>query len=300
MFEWTYDGVDVSIPRNAGPECAYYISPHYRIIETSFVSILIISLLVWGYKRLKLPSEVCYADHDRVGRRILLLTMSLVLGMEISFKLTSRTLVYLFNPCHVTTAVQLYLLAAAPSPMVTTLFRIHLNFLNGPVLAYLFPETESRGIFADKALYYIQHGLMVVIPYYLLRLGGVYNVEPLSDMSWIVFSYGLNLVYHFWILQALAWPIQVNLSHMLCPAVLDPFEGQYYRLWTVVHQGLLCPLLCKLFCYGSNYFLTKFSLTKVKPSLEYILPKKRNKYEENRKLCESTSNTSGNGHTHVN
>ncbi|XP_076294673.1 transmembrane protein 164 isoform X3 [Lasioglossum baleicum] len=275
MFEWTYDGVDVSIPRNAGPECAYYISPHYRIIETSFVSILIISLLVWGYKRLKLPSEVCYADHDRVGRRILLLTMSLVLGMEISFKLTSRTLVYLFNPCHVTTAVQLYLLAAAPSPMVTTLFRIHLNFLNGPVLAYLFPETESRGV-------------------------SVYNVEPLSDMSWIVFSYGLNLVYHFWILQALAWPIQVNLSHMLCPAVLDPFEGQYYRLWTVVHQGLLCPLLCKLFCYGSNYFLTKFSLTKVKPSLEYILPKKRNKYEENRKLCESTSNTSGNGHTHVN
>ncbi|XP_033329398.1 transmembrane protein 164 [Megalopta genalis] len=299
MFEWTYDGVNVSIPRNVGPECSYYMTPEHRIIETSFVSILIISLLVWGYKRLKLPTDVCYADHDRVGKRILLLIMSMVLGMEIGFKLTSRTLVYLLNPCHITTAVQLYLLAAAPSPTVNKLFRIHLNFLNGPVLAYLFPETESRYIFADKALYYIQHGLMVVIPYYLLRLGGVYNVEPLSDMSWTVFSYGLNLIYHFWILQAFAWPTEVNLSHMLCPAVLDPFEGQYYRLWTVVHQGLLCPLLCKLFCYASNYFLTKCSLTKVKASLEHTLPKK-NKYEEKRKLRESISNTSGNGHTHVN
>lgn len=29
-------------------------------------------------------------------------------------------------------------------------------------------------IFADRALYYIQHGLMLVIPYYLLRIGGNY------------------------------------------------------------------------------------------------------------------------------
>jgi len=39
---------------------------------------------------------------------------------------------------------QLYLLAADPSPTVTAIFRIHLNLLNGPLLAYLFPETESR------------------------------------------------------------------------------------------------------------------------------------------------------------
>ncbi|XP_015429610.1 PREDICTED: transmembrane protein 164 [Dufourea novaeangliae] len=298
MFEWAYDGVNASIPRNVGPECAYYLSTQHKIIETSFVSILIIVLLVWGYKRMKLPNQI-YIDHDRVGRRMLLIIMALVLGIEIGFKLTSRTVVYLFNPCHITTAVQLYLLAAAPSPTVTTLFRIHLNFMNGPVLAYLFPETESRRIFADKALYYIQHGLMVVIPYYLLRLGGVYNVEPLSDMSWTVFSYGLNLAYHFWILQAIALPVQVNLSHILCPAVLDPFEGSNYRLWTVVHQGLLCPLLCKLLCYIFNFFLTEFPPTRVKPALECILPKKRNKYEDNRKLYESTG-TSENGHTRVN
>ncbi|CAK9811950.1 Transmembrane protein 164 [Anthophora plagiata] len=298
MFEWAYDGVNASIPRNVGPECAYYLSPKRRIIETSFVSVIIISLLVWGYKRITLPTKVSYASHDRVGRRVLLIIMSLVLGMEIGFKFTSRTVVYLLNPCHITTAVQLYLLAADPSPTVTALFRIQLNFLNGPVLAYVFPETESRRIFADKAMYYIQHGLMVVIPYYLLRIGGVYNVEPLSDMSWSAFSYGLNLVYHFWIVQAIALPIQVNLSHMLCPAILDPFEGQNYRLWVLVHQALLCPLLSKLFCYGSDFLLTKFPPTKVKPTLECVLPKK-DKYEDDEKLFEDT-NSSGNGHTHVN
>lgn len=101
-------------------------------------------------------------------------------------------------------------------------------------------------IFADRAMYYIQHGLMLVIPYYLLRLGGnnclylnpnnndgcliyistcltsfisiilrfsyilllfplgVYNIEPLSDMSWSVLGFGLNVGYHFWILQSVA------------------------------------------------------------------------------------------------
>lgn len=298
MFEWAYDGVNASIPRNVGPECANYLTPKRRIIETLFISMFIVIFLVWGYRHINLPTKVSYVNHDRVGRRVLLIIMSLVLGMEIGFKFTSRTVIYILNPCHVTTAVQLYLLAADPSPTVTAIFRIHLNFMNGPLLAYLFPETESRRIFADKAMYYIQHGLMVVIPYYLLRIGGVYNVERLSDMSWSVFSYGINLAYHFWVIQVIALPVQVNLSHMLCAAILDPFEGQYYRVWTFIHQGILCPLLSKLFCYVSNFLLTKFPPTRVKPTLDCALAR-NNRVEDNERLHED-ANTSGNGHTHVN
>lgn len=294
MFEWAYDGVNSSIPRNVGPECAFYLSSERKIFETVFVSIFIVFFWLWGFKRITLPRKLPYINQDRVGRRLLLIIMSMVLGIEIGFKFTSRTIVYLLNPCHITTAIQLFLLAAEPSPMVTSIFRMHLNLMNGPVLAFLFPETESRRIFPDKAIYYIQHGLMLVIPYYLLRIGGVYNVEPLSDLSWSVLTYGFNLAYHFWILQVIALPTQVNLSHMLCPAILDPFEGQNYRMFVFVHQGILCPLLSKLFCYVVDYLLTKCTLTKIKSTLEVALPKRHFENENNK-----VSSALKNGHTHL-
>lgn len=70
--------------------------------------------------------------------------MSVIWGMEIGYKFSSRTVIYLLNPCHVTTAIQIYLLAAKPTKTLTAVFRFHLNLLNGPLLAFLFPETDSR------------------------------------------------------------------------------------------------------------------------------------------------------------
>lgn len=109
MFEWAYDGVNSSIPRNVGPECANYLSLKRRIIETLFISMFIISFIVWGLKRITLPKKLAYVGVDRVGKRVLMIMMSLVLGMEIGFKFTSRTVIYLLNPCHITTALQVSL-----------------------------------------------------------------------------------------------------------------------------------------------------------------------------------------------
>ncbi|KAG5890468.1 hypothetical protein JTB14_012758 [Gonioctena quinquepunctata] len=191
----------------------------------------------------------------------------LIWGMEIGYKFSSKTVIYLLNPCHVTTAIQIYLLAASPSRTVTAVFRFHLNLLNGPFLAYLFPETDTRLLPLESAIYWIQHGMMFVVPYYLLRLGGVYNVEEFCDITWNAVSYGINLLYHFVILQGVAIPTEVNLNHMICPAIRDPFEGQCYRLAAVCHQAFLCPVLCKLFCLVAAFFLTKFRPTKVKTTL---------------------------------
>ncbi|KAG8228095.1 hypothetical protein J437_LFUL000097 [Ladona fulva] len=81
---------------------------------------------------------------DRNRKNWLLILLCLIWGAEIGFKLATRTVIYLFNPCHVVTAVQIYLLAAQPSSQLTAIFRMHLYFLNGAILAFLFPNTEAR------------------------------------------------------------------------------------------------------------------------------------------------------------
>ncbi|XP_004927596.1 transmembrane protein 164 [Bombyx mandarina] len=271
MFEWAYSGANKAVPRNVGPECAFFLTPQRKIIETIIVFLICVYLLVKTYPILKIPIDTDYTKSDRGGKRLLLILLALLWGMEIGFKFASHTVIYLLNPCHVTTLIQIYLLAAPPSKIVTALFRIHLYLLNGPLLAFLFPETASRKIFVEAALYWIQHGMMCIIPYYLLRLGGVYNIEPIRDFNWSVFSYCLNLLYHFIILQIIAIPAQVNLNHMLCPAILDPFDGPWYRVVAVLHQALLCPILGKAYCLIAEFCLTKFPPTKVKPQMKDCL-----------------------------
>lgn len=46
MFEWAYSGANKAVPRNVGPECAYYLSYKRQIIETIIVTTICIYTLV--------------------------------------------------------------------------------------------------------------------------------------------------------------------------------------------------------------------------------------------------------------
>lgn len=46
MLEWAYSGVNKAVPRNVGPECAYYLSIQRQIVETVVVTAVCVYILV--------------------------------------------------------------------------------------------------------------------------------------------------------------------------------------------------------------------------------------------------------------
>lgn len=55
---------------------------------------------------MEIPKDNTYIKCDRGGKRLLVILLALLWGMEIGFKFASRTVIYLLNPCHVTTLIQ--------------------------------------------------------------------------------------------------------------------------------------------------------------------------------------------------
>lgn len=216
---WAYDGVNSTIPRNAGPECSHYLSKQRQIIECIVVTSICLAAIRWAVKRLQpLPdtfgqtlrngpgdnqcyyyhnlnrSDICNESNNNshkhgillmndsavvsssgsgvggglvmknasgsdsgclltaakphsqqqlrqicengtlvsssenipgatipcyviqmsklasdsyyVGKQVLLVTMTFILGLELGFKFASRTVIYVLNPCHITTIMQ--------------------------------------------------------------------------------------------------------------------------------------------------------------------------------------------------
>lgn len=47
-----------------------------------------------------------YYEKVPAGKQILLVVMTLILGLELGFKFASRSVIYILNPCHIITMIQ--------------------------------------------------------------------------------------------------------------------------------------------------------------------------------------------------
>ncbi|KAA3677648.1 uncharacterized protein DEA37_0006685 [Paragonimus westermani] len=101
----------------------------------------------------------------------------------------------------------------------------------------------------ECGIYFIQHLLLLLVPVILVDQTTVYTVEPFDDLSWVVLSLSLQVLYHFLILQPIALITGINLNNILCPAISDPFKGPHYRLVAMVHQPFLILILGKSITY---------------------------------------------------
>lgn len=113
LLDWIYGGVDPKFEGNGGPECAAFLAPQQRISESlvivliSLVEILVALKNINISKELRVAGKDCIrAKEDSLGKNLLLVTLCMTFGVEVGFKFATKTLIYLLNPCHVVTMVQ--------------------------------------------------------------------------------------------------------------------------------------------------------------------------------------------------
>ena len=100
-------GIDFSLPGNGGHDCWHFLDTRWRVVESFFGLGVSLSLIFFGYRRSSFPTkELPIHFKDRGLKNALLIILTLVLGIEIGFKCATRSLMFLLNPCHVTTALQ--------------------------------------------------------------------------------------------------------------------------------------------------------------------------------------------------
>lgn len=104
-----YGGIRPEIPGHGGEECANYLTPNQMIGETLLSTTIMVVVGALAWRALTMPKA--FPRHeDLVSRRVLLASLCLLFGVEIGFKVCNRCLLYLLNPCHVITVIEvLYL-----------------------------------------------------------------------------------------------------------------------------------------------------------------------------------------------
>ena len=67
--------------------------------------------------------------------------------------------------------------------MILLIFRVHIGLLNGALLAILFPVTDTYTAPFEFEMYWIQHGLMLLLPVFLARQGEPFTPEPIKQIQ---------------------------------------------------------------------------------------------------------------------
>ena len=94
-----YGGIQPNIPGNGGPDCVAFLSKGQ-------LPALVVLFSLCGAKTYTLPAKVASAGKDPLFKKVLLVVLSVVFAIEIVYKVCSRQLLYLLNPCHVCTVLE--------------------------------------------------------------------------------------------------------------------------------------------------------------------------------------------------
>lgn len=124
-----YGGVDFSLPGNGGWECVEFLTSKQRVIETVVYETFTLFVFWKMLGHVSIPRELpAYREGTGVAKRLLLVLLCLIFGIEIGFKFATKQVIFLLNPCHVVTAIQVSLISIFFSKLSMG-FNLHLRSL---------------------------------------------------------------------------------------------------------------------------------------------------------------------------
>ena len=122
LLSWAYAGVNNTLAGNGGPDCVLAVPPLQRALETLlFTTIGLLEIYV-AYPHIRLQATpVVPSTMHRAGRRLLIAFMCLTFGIELGFKFATRQMIWILNPCHIVTMIQVKY-TVSPKNLSTFLF----------------------------------------------------------------------------------------------------------------------------------------------------------------------------------
>ncbi|CAO3621365.1 unnamed protein product [Mucor fragilis] len=214
---------------------SWYVSPTAHGVEFLTVAPFYLAMTAYfGYKAVIKDQHnynLLKSARNRPPRSLMetvcLILMIASYAVTVVHKSVTGTKYFLLQPCHAS-AVILVIIMAWPNDrsqfVPQLLFNIYLHTLWGSVLALVFPDLRDHDMLGEVSNFFLEHGLILVLPFYLLTTKR-YVVLPLNlDMA--LFSFFLYASYHSPLLHAVSLWSGYNINYTLVsPALI----GHWYR-----------------------------------------------------------------------
>ena len=183
------------------------------------------------------------------------------LAINIYLKYLSRSMIFMFNPCHVVN-VFLAFVSLSPHGRLGELTALAVySFAFGGYIGIIFNENEGFGWF-ELLVYHCEHAFASWLGPLLLTVAGRYDFfsyfrYPLPWFGFIIFT-----IYMRYVLTPLSVATWANLNHALCGVDNDPFFkhfdlGEWYYLWAELYL-LFSSMVGQVLNYAIIYIVLSF------------------------------------------
>ncbi|OMJ73287.1 hypothetical protein SteCoe_28070 [Stentor coeruleus] len=154
----------------------------------------------------------------------------IVLILQFFLKIQTHRLIFIFNPCHVTTLMQAYVLLTPSSTQNYKIMHISIAWCFGAFLGVLMPMVGEIIYGWEAEVFHIQHWCTGIICPILLMISKRYPPYKLSPFI-MYYAFEFFIIYQRSVLAYLSHITWANLNFTLCSATTDPwipFVGTHY------------------------------------------------------------------------